>query len=302
MMGSDELEEAHDINVTPFIDVMLVLLIIFMVAAPLATVDVKVDLPASAATAEPRPDKPIFLTLLADLTLRLGETPCRGCSGGGVGSGNRRRPGAARVPARRQGGELWRPDGGDGWPARRRLPEGGAGRAGASARAMKVAAWQRRDIPSDGWSACSSSCWRMVAPECSAVAHRHRRRTRSWPAADARSRPVATPPPKPVAEPEPVALEPAAEPELPPPPPFPLEIPPPEPPPELVLEPPPVPVKPAVPCRRNRRRRKPPRPREVCAADAGPAAASAPSPGSGAIPSPPSPAAARTGRAGCSRI
>ena len=72
-MGSDELEEAHDINVTPFIDVMLVLLIIFMVAAPLATVDVKVDLPASAAAPEPRPAKPIFLTVQADLTLRLGD-------------------------------------------------------------------------------------------------------------------------------------------------------------------------------------------------------------------------------------
>ena len=42
---------------------MLVLLIIFMVAAPLATVDVAVDLPASTAEPQPRPDKPIFLTV-----------------------------------------------------------------------------------------------------------------------------------------------------------------------------------------------------------------------------------------------
>ena len=45
----DDLEETHEINVTPFIDVILVLLIIFMVAAPLSTVDVNVDLPASTA-------------------------------------------------------------------------------------------------------------------------------------------------------------------------------------------------------------------------------------------------------------
>ena len=45
----DEFSEVHDINVTPFIDVMLVLLIIFMVAAPLSTVDLPVDLPSSRA-------------------------------------------------------------------------------------------------------------------------------------------------------------------------------------------------------------------------------------------------------------
>ncbi|WP_019172503.1 TonB system transport protein ExbD [Pseudaminobacter salicylatoxidans] len=71
--AGDELEESHEINVTPFIDVMLVLLIIFMVAAPLATVDINVDLPASTAAAAPRPDKPVYLTLKEDLSLALGN-------------------------------------------------------------------------------------------------------------------------------------------------------------------------------------------------------------------------------------
>jgi biopolymer transport protein ExbD len=72
--GDDEFAETHDINVTPFIDVILVLLIIFMVAAPLATVDVGVDLPASTAASQPRPDKPIFVTLAEDHSVALGNT------------------------------------------------------------------------------------------------------------------------------------------------------------------------------------------------------------------------------------
>jgi biopolymer transport protein ExbD len=71
--GEDMLAEMHEINVTPFIDVMLVLLIIFMVAAPLATVDIVVNLPSSTAQPQPRPDKPLFLTIKPDLSLALGD-------------------------------------------------------------------------------------------------------------------------------------------------------------------------------------------------------------------------------------
>lgn len=66
-------EENHEINVTPFIDVMLVLLIIFMVAAPLATVNVPVDLPASNAPPLKKDSEPVILSLAGDLTLSLGE-------------------------------------------------------------------------------------------------------------------------------------------------------------------------------------------------------------------------------------
>ena len=72
-----EFAETHEINVTPFIDVMLVLLIIFMVAAPLATVDLPIDLPTSSAMPQKKPDKPTYVSIKPDLTVAIGETPVK---------------------------------------------------------------------------------------------------------------------------------------------------------------------------------------------------------------------------------
>jgi biopolymer transport protein ExbD len=73
----EDFAEAHEINVTPFIDVMLVLLIIFMVAAPLATVDLPIDLPSSTATPQKKPDKPTYVSIKPDLAVAIGETPVK---------------------------------------------------------------------------------------------------------------------------------------------------------------------------------------------------------------------------------
>jgi biopolymer transport protein ExbD len=54
-----------------------VLLIIFMVAAPLSTVDLPIDLPSSTATPQKKPDKPVYVSIKPDLTLAIGEKPVK---------------------------------------------------------------------------------------------------------------------------------------------------------------------------------------------------------------------------------
>jgi biopolymer transport protein ExbD len=61
--GKYDLGQNHDMNVTPFVDVMLVLLIIFMVAAPLATVAIKVDIPPAVTPDHPPDKKPVFISI-----------------------------------------------------------------------------------------------------------------------------------------------------------------------------------------------------------------------------------------------
>jgi biopolymer transport protein ExbD len=73
--GGDKynIEQNHDINVTPFVDVMLVLLIIFMVCAPLAIPSVKVDLPRAVAQESKNPPKPVYITIESNGNLHIGD-------------------------------------------------------------------------------------------------------------------------------------------------------------------------------------------------------------------------------------
>ena len=72
--GGRAYRRMSEINVTPFVDVMLVLLVIFMVTAPLLTVGVPVDLPKTQAAAISKPDEPLIVTVTAEGKVYLQET------------------------------------------------------------------------------------------------------------------------------------------------------------------------------------------------------------------------------------
>jgi TonB system transport protein ExbD (group 1) len=72
--GRYAVDANSEINVTPFVDVMLVLLIIFMVAAPLASVTVQVALPPAVAKASPNPPKPVYISIQSNGALYIGDS------------------------------------------------------------------------------------------------------------------------------------------------------------------------------------------------------------------------------------
>ena len=94
--GKYEEEANSSINVTPFVDVMLVLLIIFMVAAPLAAVTVKVELPLAVAKPGTNPPKPVYISLQANGRIFIQDFPSDLAT---LGDDLRKQVGAKRDPA-----------------------------------------------------------------------------------------------------------------------------------------------------------------------------------------------------------
>ncbi len=72
--GRYAVDANSEINVTPFVDVMLVLLIIFMVAAPMAAVTVKVNLPPAVAKPSTNPPKPVYISIQAGGSIYIGDS------------------------------------------------------------------------------------------------------------------------------------------------------------------------------------------------------------------------------------
>jgi biopolymer transport protein ExbD len=71
--GKYSVEANSEINVTPFVDIMLVLLIIFMVAAPMAVVSVEVALPPAVAPVSPNPPKPVFISIQSNGSVYIAD-------------------------------------------------------------------------------------------------------------------------------------------------------------------------------------------------------------------------------------
>ncbi len=98
--GKYAVEANSEINVTPFVDVMLVLLIIFMVAAPLASVTVKVELPPAVAKPSVTPPKPVYISLQPGGSIYIGDNATDLSTLGDdvrLAIGNKRNPGKERI-------------------------------------------------------------------------------------------------------------------------------------------------------------------------------------------------------------